>query len=199
MANRQTSSSSARRSPVRKAGAPPKVAKIRARRKKALPKPLVSTPGAKEVRDRISDYVNAVVAGRNFNITSRGKTVAILAPPHSLPKGQRIMETVSTTDIKSGKRRMSLVAVHGPYSIERGGEQVAVLYSPTSSLPQVLERFVSEMDDLKLLDEGKARRVQLRQRADEAIRARVHLLRSAGDSAMADKIEAAHSELDREI
>jgi antitoxin (DNA-binding transcriptional repressor) of toxin-antitoxin stability system len=199
MTNRQQSSRSVRRSPVRKAAAPPKAARIAARRKKVPPKPLLSAPGAKEVRDRISDYVNAAVAGHSVNITSRGKTVAILGPPHSLPKGQRIMETVSTTDIKNGKRRISLVAVHGPYSVERGGEQVAVLYSPTSSLPQVLERFVAEMDDLKLLDEGKARRVQLRQRADEAIRARIHLLRSAGDSAMADKIEADHRELGREI
>lgn len=167
------------------------------RRKNAAP--LRTAPAAREMRDRFSQYVQGVLGGHTFTVKSRGKDVAILAPADGLPAGLKVMETVSTTDIKSGKRRLSLVAVHGPYAVERNGKRVAVLYSAVSNLPQRLERLFTEIEELKLLDDAKARRVQLRQRADEAIRARVKLLRDAKDDDAAKRIEAAHRELDLNI
>jgi len=157
-----------------------------------LPSPVKS----KDIQIRIADAVNDVLQRRRrFEITNRGRTVAILAPVGDLPKGMRINETITTTDIAKGKRNFGNVAAHGPYMVRRGQDNVAVLYSPGADLGQKIDFVLARMEELDLIEAGIEKRKRIRQTADDMIRQRIALLRKAGDDAAADRIEEAFKSL----
>ena len=170
------------------------------RKSQGTPPSFSLTPKAKEIRTNISGYVDRVITTRSsFRVLSRGKEVAVLGPVNSLPKGQQVKRAVSTTDIAKGTSTFAGVVHHGPYVVTRNGEPVAVMYSPFRSAESRMEELLREIDELRILEEAKKRRVDLRGRADKAIEARIAVLRDGGGGQAADQLEAAWRAVDREI
>lgn len=170
-----------------------------AKNQRALPSYSL-TPTSTEIRKHIAHYVKQVATKcSRFSVLARGKEVAVLGPVGSLPKGQpRERIKISTTDIANGKVKFSGVVHHGPYEVTRSGKVAAVLYSPIRSERSKIDEVLNSLDELRILDEEKKRRVELRGRVDKAIQARINLLRQVGDPA-ADHLEDAWKELDRQI
>lgn len=152
--------------------------------------PLPDMPGARTARLRIAEYADLIAStGRTIPVLSRKKPVALLGPVGSLPRGQQAADSISISELANGTRKFTAVVHHGPYTVTRNGPPVMVLYSSTKSLASMVESLIDALDELRLLDEARTKRLEIRRRADDAIRKRIAVLRQNGESAAADKLE----------
>jgi len=164
---------------------------------------------AKEAKEEISSLLNEIEGGGTIEVTVRGKAIARLGSPHALEENALLRaKRIAVSDIKQGKRNFTGVLVHGPYVITRRGEDVASLKaapeaanaaaqaSPQQHIVNLLERQVSNLEELRLLKEEHKRARNLRQRLDKAIKDRIQLLRNMGENAAADGFEVHFRELD---
>lgn len=163
------------------------------------------TPSSKSAQIQIAAYVQLTLKGQAFEILHRKKPVAVLAPPGQLPEGMTVRQHVTTTEIARGKRTFANVIHHGPYLITRDGREVAVAYAPRPpegpqlrDIVGLLDTVWDKLNDLGVMDDARKRRLELRVKADNRIRARIEMLRRNGDNAGADMIAAELAEVERE-